>query len=57
MRKQRLYSLFERGAVGQWVRLTEIALPLKYARQVWQDALLSAALRGGRERRLRPVKS
>ena len=55
MKQTRFYSLFEKRE-GKWVRISERALTLNYARQVWQSALLAHVLEGTAERRLMPIK-
>ena len=50
----RTYSLFEKQD-GKWVRLTPNAYYLATARNVWQMALLAAALSGTKVRSLRPA--
>jgi hypothetical protein len=50
----RTYSLFEKQD-GRWVRLTPNAYYLATARNVWQMALLAAAMSGTKVRSLRPA--
>jgi len=55
VRKRRRYGLFAWDG-QRWKAVSSLTLPLEQARTFWQNRLLTRALCGGPEMRLRPVE-